>query len=66
MTKENKNTETEQCATPVVMRRFSLEEMRQAFNAGKELIWEDLEQTTMCSKYESFEEWLEIYALTNN
>ena len=38
---------------------FSLEEMKQAFEAGKEWIWEDLEQTTMSSKYESFEEWFE-------
>ncbi len=47
---------------PAVMRSFSLEEMKQAFKAGKEWIWEDLEQTTMCSKYESFEEWFENYA----
>lgn len=47
---------------PVVVRSFSLEEMKQAFKAGKEWIWEDLEQTTMCSKYESFEEWFENYA----
>ena len=46
---------------PVVMRSFSLEDMKQAFKAGKEWIWEDLEQTTMCSKYESFEEWFENY-----
>lgn len=36
---------------------FSLEQMKAAFQAGKEWIWEDLEQTTTCSKWESFEEW---------
>ena len=44
------------------MRSFSLEEMKQAFKAGQETIWEDLEQTTRCAKFESFEEWFENYA----
>jgi len=39
-----------------------LEEMKQAFKAGQETIWEDLEQTTRCAKFESFEEWFENYA----
>ena len=47
---------------PAVMRSFSLEEMKKAFKAGQETIWEDLEQTTRCAKFESFEEWFENYA----
>ena len=47
---------------PVVMRSFSLEEMKEAFKAGQMQIWEDLAQTTRCSKFESFEEWFENYA----
>jgi len=42
---------------------FSLEEMKQAFKAGQETIWEDLEQTTRCAKFESFEMWFENFAL---
>ena len=47
---------------PVVMRSFSLEEMKEAFKAGQMQIWEDLEQTTRCAKFETFEEWFENYA----
>ena len=47
---------------PDVMRSFSLEEMKEAFKAGQMQIWEDLEQTTRCAKFETFEEWFENYA----
>lgn len=36
-----------------------VEDLEQAFEAGKETIWEDLEQTVRCAKFDSFEEWLE-------
>jgi len=45
---------------------FSLEEMKQAFEAGQETIWEDLEQTIRCAKFESFEMWFENYAQQDN
>lgn len=58
---ENENLNEPQ-NIPAVMRSFSLEEMKKAFKAGQETIWEDLEQTTRCAKFESFEEWFENYA----
>lgn len=45
--------------------KFTIEQMKQAFDAGSKQIWEDLEQTTQCSKYESFKEWFEAEFLNN-
>ena len=58
----SQNAETQALNIPVVMRSFSLEEMKEAFKAGQMQIWEDLEQTTRCAKFETFEEWFENYA----
>jgi len=38
-------------------RTYTIEDMKQAFTGGKEWIWEDMEQTSTCPKYDSFEEW---------
>lgn len=35
------------------------EAVKKAFQAGQEWIWEDLEQTQKCSKYDSYEDYLQ-------
>jgi hypothetical protein len=62
MIERSRRTQNNECVIPVVMRSFSLEEMKEAFKAGQMQIWEDLAQTTRCAKFESFEEWFENYA----
>lgn len=38
-------------------KKYTIEYLKKAFEAGNEMIWYDLEQTERGPKYESFEEW---------
>ena len=36
---------------------FTKQDMEKAFLAGQSWIWEDLEQTTTCPEWDTFQEW---------